>query len=98
MPDLHSKFASPEPSPGLFWVYIRQTADGTFYFSQTRDLHDACANIDWASAGRTPMTMPPRDWSTPSHTKRPMLLHQGRKVRRVIPEQKRAFVILAALV
>jgi predicted GIY-YIG superfamily endonuclease len=38
MPDLHPPIACPDPCPGLFLVYILQSADGTFYVGQTRDL------------------------------------------------------------
>lgn len=40
MPDPHPPIACPAPSPGIFWVYILQTADGTYYVGQTRDLHE----------------------------------------------------------
>jgi len=40
MPDLHSPIVCPESSPGIFWVYILQTADGTYYVGQTRDLRE----------------------------------------------------------
>ena len=40
MPDLHLPIACPDPSPGLFWIYILQSADGTYYVGQTRDLHE----------------------------------------------------------
>lgn len=38
MPDLHPPIACPDSSPGLFWVYILQTGDGTYYVGQTCDL------------------------------------------------------------
>jgi len=40
MPDPHPSIACPDPYPGLFWVYILQSADGTYYVGQTRDLHE----------------------------------------------------------
>ena len=38
MPDLHPPIVCPDPCPGLFWVYLLQSADGTYYVGQTRDL------------------------------------------------------------
>lgn len=38
MPDLHPPIACPDPCPGLFWVYILQSADGTYYVGQSCDL------------------------------------------------------------
>jgi predicted GIY-YIG superfamily endonuclease len=38
MPDLHQPIACPNYHPGLFWVYILQSADGTYYVGQTSDL------------------------------------------------------------
>lgn len=38
MPDLHPPIACPDPRPELFWVYIMQSADRTYYIGQTRDL------------------------------------------------------------
>ena len=38
MPDLHPPIACSARCPGLFWVYILQSADGTYYVGQTRDL------------------------------------------------------------
>ena len=40
MPDLHSSIACPEPRSGKFWVYILQSADGTYYVGQTCDLRE----------------------------------------------------------
>jgi len=40
MPDLHPPIACPDPCPGLCWGYILQSADGTYYVGQTRDLHE----------------------------------------------------------
>jgi predicted GIY-YIG superfamily endonuclease len=40
MLDLHLPVACPASSPGSFWVYILQTADGTYYVGQTRDLRE----------------------------------------------------------
>ena len=40
MSDLHPPIACAEPRPGLFWVYILQSADGTYYVGQTRDLQE----------------------------------------------------------
>lgn len=40
MPDLHPPIACPDPCPGLFWVYVLQSADGTYYVGQTRDLRE----------------------------------------------------------
>jgi predicted GIY-YIG superfamily endonuclease len=38
MPDLHPPIACPDYRPGLFGVYLLQSADGTFYVGQTSDL------------------------------------------------------------
>jgi len=40
MPDLHPSIVCPDPYPGIFWVYILQSADGTYYVGQTRDMHE----------------------------------------------------------
>ncbi len=40
MPHLHPLIPCPDPGPGLFWVYILQSADGTYYVGQTRDLRE----------------------------------------------------------
>jgi predicted GIY-YIG superfamily endonuclease len=40
MHDLHPSIACPDRYPGLFWVYILQTADGTYYVGQTHDLRE----------------------------------------------------------
>lgn len=40
MPDLHPAIACPDSSLGLFGVYILQTADGTYYAGQTRNLQE----------------------------------------------------------
>lgn len=40
VPDLHPPIACPERGPGLFWVYILQSADGTYYVGQTSDLRE----------------------------------------------------------
>jgi predicted GIY-YIG superfamily endonuclease len=40
MPDLHSPIVCPEPRSGIYWVYILQSADGTYYVGQTRDLFE----------------------------------------------------------
>ena len=40
MPDLHPPIACPNPVSGLFWVYILQSADGTYYVGQSRDLNE----------------------------------------------------------
>ena len=39
-PDLHPSIACPDPSPELFWAYILQSADGTYYVGQTSDLRE----------------------------------------------------------
>jgi predicted GIY-YIG superfamily endonuclease len=38
MPDLHPPIVCPDFCSGMFWVYVLQTADGTYYVGQTRDL------------------------------------------------------------
>jgi putative endonuclease len=38
MPDLHPPIACPDPSLGVFWVYILQSADGAYYVGQTCNL------------------------------------------------------------
>jgi len=40
MPDLHPSIACPNSVPGVFWVYILQSADGTYYVGQTSDLSE----------------------------------------------------------
>jgi predicted GIY-YIG superfamily endonuclease len=40
MPDLYPPIACPDACPGLFWVYILQSADGTYYVGQTHDLRE----------------------------------------------------------
>jgi len=40
IPDLHPPIAWPEASPGLFWVYILLSANGTYYVGQTRDVRE----------------------------------------------------------
>jgi putative endonuclease len=40
MPDLHPPIVCPGPCPGLFWVYILQPADATYYVGQTCDLRE----------------------------------------------------------
>jgi len=40
MRSLHPVIACPESRHGSFWVYILQSADGTYYVGQTRDLRE----------------------------------------------------------
>ena len=40
MPNRHPPIVAPNPVPGLTWVYILQSADGTYYVGQTRDLRE----------------------------------------------------------
>ncbi|MEI6465841.1 MAG: GIY-YIG nuclease family protein [Verrucomicrobiota bacterium] len=40
MADLHPSIACPESGPGLYWVYILQSADGAYYVGQTSDLRE----------------------------------------------------------
>ena len=46
MPEHHASIACPDPSPGLFWVYILQSADGTYYVGQTSDLRERLRKHD----------------------------------------------------
>jgi len=39
-PDLHPSIVCPEASPGFYWVYILQSADGTYYVGQTHNLRE----------------------------------------------------------
>jgi putative endonuclease len=38
MPDLHQSIACPDPCPGMYGVYILQSADGTYYIGQSNNL------------------------------------------------------------
>jgi putative endonuclease len=38
VPDLHPAVVCPDPRVGIFWVYILQSADTTYYVGQTCNL------------------------------------------------------------
>jgi putative endonuclease len=38
MPDLFATIPCPTPVPGLFWIYVLQSADGSLYIGQTNHL------------------------------------------------------------
>ena len=40
MPDLRPPIICPEPRPGVVWVYILQTIDGTYYVGQSCNLRE----------------------------------------------------------
>lgn len=40
MPDLFATIPCPNPVPGLCWVYILQSADGSLYIGQTHNLSE----------------------------------------------------------